>query len=285
LSHKIDCLINSAAYVKHYGHYENFRQVNVEGVKGLLDFALTGKKKDFNHISTVSVASAANRKKRLNIFRECDTAIDSPTGNLYIETKVEAEKLVLEARQKGIHANIMRVGNLIFHSQTGKFQENIEDNAFYSQLKAFIKIGALPDLKFEQLEFSFIEYTAEAVCLLFSREKLRNETYHLRNPNHISYAQLAQYIRKSETGIQLNPLPALEILDFLMDNYENKSISRYIEHLILHSGIGGKQEDGFLKVVSGKSDGLLEKLGFHWPHLSGKHVKKMLLHCKDVNFL
>ncbi|MCP4153294.1 MAG: amino acid adenylation domain-containing protein, partial [bacterium] len=64
LSHKIDCLINSAAYVKHYGRYEDFRQINVEGVKRMIDFSLTGKKKDFNHISTVSVASAAKGKER-----------------------------------------------------------------------------------------------------------------------------------------------------------------------------------------------------------------------------
>ncbi|MCP4157332.1 MAG: amino acid adenylation domain-containing protein, partial [bacterium] len=103
LAQTIDCILNSAAYVKHYGNYEDFKHINVTGVKRLLDFASSGKKKDFNQISTTSIAAAGENENNLNFFSEYDygTKEETQKENYYLKTKLEAEKLVLEAREKG----------------------------------------------------------------------------------------------------------------------------------------------------------------------------------------
>ncbi|PGK67589.1 SDR family oxidoreductase, partial [Bacillus thuringiensis] len=49
LSYKIDCVLHSAAKIKHYGNWEDFHNVNIEGTKNVLKFAKTGLKK----ISTI----------------------------------------------------------------------------------------------------------------------------------------------------------------------------------------------------------------------------------------
>ncbi|WP_144488597.1 SDR family oxidoreductase, partial [Bacillus sp. ABP14] len=51
--------------------------------------------------------------------------------NLYLESKFQGEKMVREAMEKGVRATIYRVGNLVGNSKTGKFQYNINENAFY----------------------------------------------------------------------------------------------------------------------------------------------------------
>ncbi len=38
LADKVDCIINSAANVKHYGHYSEFYAVNVKGNQRLIEF-------------------------------------------------------------------------------------------------------------------------------------------------------------------------------------------------------------------------------------------------------
>ncbi|HLP61087.1 MAG TPA: SDR family oxidoreductase, partial [Candidatus Deferrimicrobium sp.] len=72
LAEEIDCVINPAAIVKHYGFYNDFLQVNVEGVRRLIEFAITGKKKDLNHISTLSVGSGKIKEQEFALFSEFD---------------------------------------------------------------------------------------------------------------------------------------------------------------------------------------------------------------------
>ncbi|MCP4150043.1 MAG: NAD-dependent epimerase/dehydratase family protein, partial [bacterium] len=301
LTREIDCIINSAAYVKHYGKYEDFRQINVEGVKRLLEFACIGKRKDFNHISTTSLAAAGPNENSYNLFSEYEKGIEEPGaakpgntgtdepgstsgGNYYIESKLEAERLVFEGRAKGIPANIMRVGNLVFDSGSGRFQENIEDNAFYTILRALLKIGRFPGIQMQNLEFTFIDGAAEAVGLLFSLRELRNQTYHIRNPFHLDYRKLGRLVREAQSGIALETVPVPEFLDYLRDNYNREGVSQYIRPLLLHSGIMENSGDTVIEVVSEKTEAHLKELGFSWLQPNGAHVEKMLRHGSERKF-
>ena len=60
---------------------------------------------------------------------------------MYISSKTKAENRLLNARKNGLNVNIYRVGNLVGSHETGIFQKNIEDNAFYSVIKAFINLN------------------------------------------------------------------------------------------------------------------------------------------------
>ncbi|MCP4150718.1 MAG: non-ribosomal peptide synthetase, partial [bacterium] len=185
--------------------------------------------------------AAGENENNLNFFSEYDygTKEETQKENYYLKTKLEAEKLVLEAREKGIHTNIIRVGNLVFHSQTGTFQKNIEDNAFYAILKSLIKLKRFPEMKAQNVEFSFVDYTAEAVTLLFSRKEFKNQNYHVRNPYHLNYPGLVELIKTTRyrQEIPLDIIPGLEFLDFLKNNYHDTLYSEYIKTLVLHTGL------------------------------------------------
>ncbi len=288
LAQSVDCIINSAANVKHYGIRGDFESVNVEGVKRLLDFAGDRRPKDFNQVSTTSIAEAVKSDDWYNLFSEYKypSLDDYRERSHYIETKVQAETLLLEARAAGMNANIMRVGNLICHSQTGGFQENIADNAFYVMMQAFLKLGLFPDMDVQMLEFSFIDVVARAVALLFSRRAFKNETYHVRNPHHLNYPEFAELVNQLPYGAErpLRVVSVMEFLDFLKDNYHNEAFAPYISPLLLHSGLLQERGDVIVDFTSEKTEAFLDKLGLQWPHPGAKHIEKLLQHGQERNF-
>jgi len=284
ISNEIECIINSAANVKHYGVYNEFHDVNVKGVERLVEFALTGKRKEINHISTMSIASGKIPDKNHMLFTEYDVYIGQENDNYYIKTKIEAERVVLCSREKGLNANIFRVGNIVFQSDTGKFQDNINENAFYNKVKAFIKLGIIPQTDFRGMEFSFVDYVSNSVVTLMHCISLENEIYHIYNPNLLGMAEFATYVKNS--GIEINSVTIGCFIDFIRDNYERADLQPYIDQLVLQSDLlENKDNYTNFEIVNQKTNLILSRLGFNWINVGYAHVNRMIRHCKDVKFI
>uniref|UniRef100_UPI00136F0F9F AMP-binding protein n=1 Tax=Clostridium sp. C8-1-8 TaxID=2698831 RepID=UPI00136F0F9F len=279
----IDCIINSAANVSHYGHYEEFYEVNVVGVERLIKFAFDKKIKDLNHISTIGVASGKIEGQQISIFTEDDFNNGQVSNNYYIQTKLEAEMKLIAARESGLNANIFRVGNLICNSQTGIFQENIEDNGFYKIIKAFINLGKMPIGLHKTLDFSFIDYVRKAVVSLMGLKELKNEVYHIFNNNYIELPDLAQFLR--QYGINIDSMEIDEYLDYLYENYDDSEKTDFIESIILHSQMFELLDSTYFEVMATKTNLILQKLGFEWPEVKASNINKMLEHCEKVGFI
>ncbi|MCX7920660.1 MAG: amino acid adenylation domain-containing protein [Clostridia bacterium] len=283
LADNIECIINSAANVSHYGHYDDFFEINVKGVERLIDFCSTGREKDLNQISTLSVVQGAPDEKSRSMFTEYDYGISDKIGNYYVKTKNIAELKIIEARQKGIKANIFRVGNLVFDSNTGKFQQNIWDNAFYSIIRSYIHIGAAPEVGLKY-DFSYIDYVADAVVKLYNRENLINETYHLFNDNEPSLTEFIEFLNAEGYGVKSCSLD--KFIGCLYDIYDDKNMVDEVNTILLHYGLFDNSGGGeAYNVGNKKTNFILERLGFVWPQLNRNHVTKMLEHCIKVNFL
>ncbi len=93
----IEVVIHAAAYVKPWGKYKYFWEVNVEGTRRVLEAAREAGVKRFIHVSTESVLF---RGQDLN---DVDETYPYPSRSPfpYSETKKEAEKLVLAANVPG----------------------------------------------------------------------------------------------------------------------------------------------------------------------------------------
>ncbi|NKT61463.1 hypothetical protein GS885_27720 [Rhodococcus hoagii] len=110
-------------------------------------------------------------------------------NNIYIDSKIEAEKLLIAYREEGIETNIYRLGNLQCDSRTGIFQKNEENNAFYSVIKSFKMLQKFPRLEEDDLEFTHVDQAAKACNKLILNDQLSNESitfittsaYHSRN--------------------------------------------------------------------------------------------------------
>ncbi|MGG5776681.1 beta-ketoacyl synthase N-terminal-like domain-containing protein [Bacillus subtilis] len=286
LANKVDCIVHSAGLVKHFGEYSSFENINVKGTKRLVDFAKFGKKKDFNLISSTAVARGKVKDKEYVLFSEFDTNIGQNINNPYGVSKFEAEKIVLEARNEGIHSNLFRVGNIMFDSNTGQFQSNIESNGLYTIIRAMIKMNIFPDQKREELDFSFIDYVSKSIVLLFNRTELSNEIHHIVNTCRSSLYEISQVVKQRVENLEVMDFSLF--IQFIKDHYNDSSYSSYINHLLLHFGIFdyfGRQDTTHYSIVSNKTEMLLKELGFEWRKPSDDQIHSMLNHCEQVNFI
>ena len=284
LADKIDVIINSAANVKHYGHYTELYDANVAGNERLIEFARTGKKKAYNLISTTSIGEGYVEGKARELFTEYDCDLGQSSENYYVQTKFEAEKMLVKAREEGVTANVFRVGNLVFDSDTGIFQENITNNAFYAVIKSCINLGCFPEITERTINFSFIDQVAKGVVLLFDKKKLKNETYHLYNSNTVSMSSVATLI--NQVGVPVQTLPPAEFFENLLEKYDDQETADDITQILVHTNLlsGGMDKTSCI-LLNNKTDVILKAAGFEWSMLDREKVKLMLKHCMNVGFI
>jgi amino acid adenylation domain-containing protein/thioester reductase-like protein len=274
LAARVDVIIHSAANVKHYGRYEDFFGPNVQAVQNLLSFAATGKKKDFNHISTMSVAAGTIAGCSHATFTEDCCDIGQVSENLYVQTKLEAEKIVLAAREKlGLRTNVFRVGNISFNSQTGLLQKNVEENAFSVTIKSLVNLGVVPDCA-DEAELSFVDATSAAILTLFDRVNLANQIFHCQNP---SVVKLSEVLTSARLGLSVEALPFNQFIDRLIADFDVDCRRHHVEHLLLHRGwLDLGDESTVCATLTARTSGLLQRLGFQWPEVDETRMVELI---------
>jgi amino acid adenylation domain-containing protein/thioester reductase-like protein len=281
----VDAVVHAAANVKHFGAYEDFYRDNVKGSERLLEFALAHKVRDFHYISTMNVCSGNKQENKCILYTEFTHDVGQEHDNVYVKSKFEAEKKVLAYRQKGLDTSIYRLGNLVFHSQTGKFQENLGDNAFYANMKAYISLGIVPDSQGMGFEMTFIDKAANALALLITAIKNKNETFHLLNNQRLNWKKMDNFLEKE--GIKIQVISPGHFFDYLLENLDNSTHAGQLHRLMLYSGLfeNRKQNQAVTLAVSDRTRKILERLGFQWPEVTELHIERMINYCKKVGFL
>ena len=73
-------------------------------------------------------------------------------------------------------------------------------------------------------------------------------------------------------------------LDFLCDILEKEKRNEYADDLLLNYSIY-ENIIRLPEIVCDKTGRILHRLGFEWSGLNETHVKKMVRHCREVNFI
>ena len=207
LGNSVDALINCAAKVSHYGNYQDFYNSNVISVEKMIDFVNLFNI-DLFHISTLSVSGDTIREGQ-NSFSEKDFYIGQNLDNVYVKSKFEAEKVILDAILKGTKAHILRLGNIMPRISDGKFQENIEENAFINRIKTFLKLKVLPDsISKINLEFTPVDTAATAILKIVFYAKEKNIIYHVFNHKYLSISDFIKIL--SDIGIDIKLIDSNE---------------------------------------------------------------------------
>ncbi len=269
----VDCVINSAANVRHFGLYEEFHKSNVRVTQNLLDICGKTDKKDYFHVSTLSIGSGYIENKEVQFFSEYECDLGQTTDNYYVSTKLEAEKLALEARTKGINTTIFRMGNLVFDSETGRAQENIQDNAFYQIARSLIKFRFMPNETNKYAEFTFIDMASKAVILLFNKAALENQVFHINNINLVRYDEFLELT--SDIGVKLELVEIDDFLDALIKSYDNPVYKHHIDTMLIHTEMLNESKYTSFVKASYKTNIILNKLGFKWDKITKYHMKNM----------
>ncbi|MBI4860502.1 MAG: amino acid adenylation domain-containing protein [Candidatus Riflebacteria bacterium] len=275
-----DAIIHPAATVKHYGPYEEFHHHNVKAAANRLELARTGRPKAMHHVSTLSVIQGHAPGVRHLYLGEDDLDLGQRSDNYYVKTKVEAERLVLAARAEGLDARIYRVGNISINSRTGALQRNIEENAFFHQVQAFVNLGVVPQVE-DEAELSFVDQLARAMVLLHDREALRGQTFNLWNPHRI---KLSEVLTAPGLDLAVRAVPLDQLVDLLLTRYDARGFKPHVEAIMLHRGwmdllaAGHGQNGGStpFTIFSERTDRILDRLGFAWSRVDPPLLSAMV---------
>lgn len=261
---KIDSIIHSAAFIKHYGEYEQFYSANIKATINLLELSKLTREKDFHYISTISVLNDGYISNYSQyVFMEEDAAdILEGRSNNYVKSKHQAEQEVINFRQQGVKSNIYRVGNLVYMDSNDQLQENIDENGFLNRMQCLLRLRVVAEtINLEQI--SAVDLTAQAIIKLFDKQQLSNHTYHVFNPN------LYDLVRgfSQNDGLKIRIVSTDQFIDTILNLLDNPSYQKLIERFLLHQGWLNKQLiwSTDIKILQDKTQYILKNLDFEWP--------------------
>ncbi|WP_035178644.1 type I polyketide synthase [Alkalihalobacterium bogoriense] len=274
LCETVDCIVNATGKVDHYGDYQQFETINITAVTRLLEFAGAGKPKDIHHMSTKGLAAGYVEGKENVLFTEYDVHVGQKIDNYYVETKLEAEQLLLAARERGVTTNIYRIGDIVFDSRTGVFQENITKNAVYLMIRGLWKLKLVPQLELKFIDFTFVDQVSQFIVALLTKEALANEVFHLHNPKKISFTPFLSVAEK--LGTKMETMSFDDFLDYLYEHYDDEDKATFIQDFLVHSHFLEAADNSHFVLESEKTTKILEALQLSWNEPNEEHLVKMI---------
>lgn len=283
LGKEVSSVVNCAASVKHYGNYQEFEKINVTGVKNLVKFC-ENYHIDFYQTSTISVSgntmtslpSSFNPNKKV-YFGENNLFINQPLNNVYVRSKFEAEKFILEELSKNrLKGLILRIGNITNRYSDGKFQDNSADNAFLNRLKAFMFLKELPkSIMNDYIEFSPVDKIAESIVVCMKYYTYPMSVLHLYNSNHLYIDKFIQIL--NGLGFSMNIVDdnifKKDLNNLLFNSNDSDKVSVLLNDLDKNKNLVYKTN---LKITNKFTLKFLDKTDFYWPEITKEYIAKIL---------
>lgn len=203
LAWEIDAVIHSAADVRHFGDREHFEKVNVQGTKNVFGLVDINSKIVFHHISTVGIIQDLLAEGKWDLFKGATEIPDHlQLESVYTDTKMEAEKWILDQSKEGKQVFIYRMGNLTGRYSDGRFQNNINENSFYRMLKLMILVNKAPKVQW-MVDFTPIDFAAEVVVQSLRTKKHTQRVYHVCHPEPIPFEQFVSILNELDLDIKM----------------------------------------------------------------------------------
>ena len=287
----VDMVINAAASVKHYGSYKYFYEANVETTQRLIEFCKEANAK-LIHTSTLSVSGnsfgdqfdgyVSETEKH---FYESSLYIEQPLDNVYVRSKFEAEKAVLDAMTEGLQANIMRMGNLTNRFSDGVFQKNHENNAFLQRIKSVLVLGVAPDyLLGLYAEFTPIDEAAKAVMMIARHFSNEQTVFHINSTKVVYMDKLHDLF--NQLGFDLKIVSGTEFTDRLRQTIKQSGMEYIFETFINDMDENDKLNyDSNIHIENDFTVEYLQKLGFEWSDIGLEYLRKYLDYFKGIGYL
>ena len=274
LSKTVDAVFHVAGILRHYGHWEEFYNTNVDGTKRIIEFAKLNTRKDIHFISTMGTGYNEERAKNVLPFTELEVQKDSYAANYYLKSKMLAEKeLEKEINQNNLNVKIYRPGYLVQNYETGIFQVNSDDNAYFQFFKAIMEIGCFPAMETEIFDFSFIDQAAEAIDILSTVEE-EGHIYHLFNPQRLSMKEIGELM--IENGVNIKSVSVKEFCEYLKDNMEK--YKDLISNITMVTYVREKDIEQLIDLClkCDRTTQILANYGFEWNSLDKKHMADII---------
>ena len=273
----VDTIIHAAANVKHYGNYEDFDRINVQGTQNVINLAKKCNAR-LIHVSTMSV-SGTGASEAFDIFRsdndinfdESCLYVGQPLRNVYVKSKFEAECRIYDAVLDGLDAKVVRVGNLTNRISDYKFQKNYQSNAFLNRVCAILRLECIPErLMNLNVEFSPVDETARAIVRVTEFAD-KHTVFHIYSDKLISFSKLVKYM--NDMGQKCEIVSEKEFADRLkIAMHKNESMMFYNT---LANDLDNNETLAYETNIHLKNDysiSFLKQTGFSWSDIDRKYL-------------
>ncbi len=191
LSSKLDVIFHNGAMVNFAYPYSALKRANIDGTKEILALATLNKLKPVHYVSSLSVFD--NYKYGPTISENSELLLDdSLLKDLgYTQTKWVADRVMNEARKKGVPINIYRPDTISGNSKTGIW--NTTDFACKS-LRNMALVSIIPKIP---LKFNWIpvDYVSRTIVHLARKPQGINKNYHVVSPHYLKMNDIIKWIR------------------------------------------------------------------------------------------
>jgi thioester reductase-like protein len=276
----IHTIIHCAAIVKHYGMYKLFYEENVLGTENIVRFAQE-KGARLIYISTIGVSGNTLEQStdfQATIFDETKLFIGQTLENVYVRSKFEAEKVVLQARLDGLNAIVIRVGNQVNRCSDLKFQRNYWENATLTRLKAFVDLQMYPEMMHDfPIEFSPVDFTAKAIIAIAEHISDKYSVFHAYNNRVIYFVDFIHMLRKA--GFEIRSVTTDRFLEAM------RSVEQAHEAFVNDiTDNGTLRLQDKITLSSAFTQWFLNTLGFDWPVISADYLKRYIAYYQEIQY-
>lgn len=221
LAQTIDTIYHNGAWVNFIEPYSRLKPTNVAATKEILKLACQGKVKPVHYIASSSVFGTVGYFKRIKVLKE-EEDINLGLGygfGGYVQSKWVAEKMMWNAKERGLPVTVFRCALVMGHSETGVC--NTKD--FPSRLiKNCIQLGSFYDLRNKFDNFVPVDFASQSIVHLSLKNQSIGKPFHIVNPHHIEYADFWNLVRSY--GYSLDKLSyedwSKKILEYIRDYQE-----------------------------------------------------------------
>ncbi|MEI5906366.1 amino acid adenylation domain-containing protein [Bacillus spongiae] len=216
LAGNINAIIHCAADVRHFGDRNHFEKINVLGTKNIIELLDKNQNIVFHHISTIGISQDLLSEGKWDKLEKNIESINNLTlDNIYTDTKLKAEKIVLDKINEGKNAFIYRMGNLTGRSDDGKFQKNIESNAFYRMMKLMILLKKAPKVNW-LVDVTPVDFASDIVMKGVMKKIHTHRVYNVSHPNPIHFESLVDLF--NEVGFEIDLIDKMSYEEYALNN-------------------------------------------------------------------
>lgn len=268
-------VVHAGAIVKHFGKLEDYSLTNVTGTKNMVAFC-----KRFGAFllftSSVAVLSYTDSSEASWTYQ------DEERVDLYVRSKIIAEKAIGEAVKKGVKASILRIGALFGRYEDGVFQKNISENAVCARMKTMIMGGKLP-ARFlnSNIELLPVDCCSRVIAHILLQEK--EGFLCLYNNNTITYLELIEMLEN--LGYSVISQDYQNFLSFVNDLKGTSLKKELYTGFYFHYIRRRNNQCRIQKFNCEITEQYLESNGLQWPKITMRYLEMLIGHMRKRGYL
>ena len=168
--------------------------------------------------------------------------------------------------------------------EDGKFQPNVDENAYISRLVSLANVGCIPDYLLNgYMEFTPIDSCAESIIKLIQHPNKTNRIFHLYDHNHVD---VYVFIKILERYINFDVVSNEEFIGKINDIFTREDSDKILSGILRDFDKNRKLVyESKVKIKSEFTINYLEKIGYIWPKIDETYLVKFLDYFIKLGYL